>query len=87
MQDIFRVLLAGLIFVTLNVGTAAAQRPGEDCAEKATPKKISKCYRNALLDHHPELKPFGCGKKKNGLGPGGTRKLLEGPFKRAAGRI
>ena len=66
MQGIFRVLLTGLIFVTLHVGSAAAQSPGEYCAEKSTPKKISKCYRNALLDHHPELKPFGCGKKKNG---------------------
>ena len=65
MQKFFNFLMVGLVFSILNVATVSAESAGAQCVEKDNPKKISKCYRNALLEHKPELKPFGCGKKKN----------------------
>jgi hypothetical protein len=56
---------------------------GMQCDSEPTPKKISKCLRNLLLEHKPELKPFGCGMKKNNwdqVARGNClRDLLDGP--------
>ena len=38
---------------------------GEHCETKSNPKKISKCYRQALIEYKAKLKPFGCGMKEN----------------------